>query len=262
MIKIFRKIRQKLVSENKPAFVVGRFSKYLIYALGEIFLVMIGILLALQVNNWNNRRIEISKEQVILKNLKVDFKNNMENLDKTYNSFKEAYQASANLLEIIKDNKVIDMEEVEQLVDDIINKTMSYDLITGSINEIFNTGSLHLISDPVLRKQISNWSYYFSDTEDDIIIYRDYLFGFFIPSLTGKVRLRNMSVPSFFEDDLDLQNISNSNFNPDYNKTIRTFEFENEVYNNALNYMYVLNSYKVFQNYLADTLELIESNIK
>ena len=80
---------------------------------------------------------------------------------------------------------------------------MSYDLITGSINEIFNTGSLRLISDPMLRKQISNWSYYYSDTEDDIVIYRDYLFSFFIPSLTERVCLRNMSVPSYFEDALE-----------------------------------------------------------
>jgi len=53
MIKFFRKIRQKLLNEN-------RFSKYLIYAIGEIILVMIGILLALQVNNWNELR---KKEQ-------------------------------------------------------------------------------------------------------------------------------------------------------------------------------------------------------
>ena len=53
MIKFFRKIRQKLLTEN-------RFSKYLFYAIGEIILVMIGILLALQVNNWNEIR---KKEQ-------------------------------------------------------------------------------------------------------------------------------------------------------------------------------------------------------
>ncbi|RNC87986.1 MAG: hypothetical protein ED556_02005 [Winogradskyella sp.] len=52
MIKFFRRIRQKLVVEN-------RFSKYLIYALGEIVLVVIGILIALQINNWNeNNKIE------------------------------------------------------------------------------------------------------------------------------------------------------------------------------------------------------------
>jgi hypothetical protein len=46
MIKFFRKIRQKLLSENK-------LSKYLIYAIGKIILVVIGILIALQINNWN-----------------------------------------------------------------------------------------------------------------------------------------------------------------------------------------------------------------
>lgn len=223
---------------------------------------MIGILLALQVNTWNNRRIDISKEQAILKNLQVDFKNNIDNVDKVYTSFMEAYNASALLLEIIKDDNTIAPEEVERLIDDIINKTQSLDLITGSIDEIFNTGSLQLIKDPMLRKQLSNWSFYYTDTEDDIVIYKDYLFNLFIPSLTEKVLLRNTSVPAFFEDDLDLQPISRSNFKLDYATIIRTVEFENQVYNNTLNYMFVINSYRVFQLYLEDTLALIESNIK
>ena len=49
MIKFFRNIRQKLLSEN-------RFSKYLLYAIGEIVLVVIGILIALSINNWNENR--------------------------------------------------------------------------------------------------------------------------------------------------------------------------------------------------------------
>lgn len=65
MIKFFRKIRQQLLNENKT-------SKYLKYAIGEIVLVMIGILLALQVNNWNNERKEyqqLKKYAVSLKTL-------------------------------------------------------------------------------------------------------------------------------------------------------------------------------------------------
>src|SRR6056297_2485873 len=54
MIKFFRKIRQKMLSENK-------FSKYLIYAIGEIILVVIGILIALQINNWNENRLTKKK---------------------------------------------------------------------------------------------------------------------------------------------------------------------------------------------------------
>ena len=51
MIKYFRKIRQNLIMENKSG-------KYIKYAIGEIVLVVIGILIALSINNWNEKRIE------------------------------------------------------------------------------------------------------------------------------------------------------------------------------------------------------------
>lgn len=254
MIKFFRKIRYNLMEQNKTG-------KYLKYAIGEILLVVIGILIALQINNWNEERKNRNREQSILKNLQTDFIANINNVDKTYNSFLEAYDASANLLEIISSNDAINSSQIEHLLDEIINKTMSLDMNTGSINEMLNTGSINLIRDNILKKQLSNWSYFETDTQDDVMIYRDYLFDFFIPSLTNKSLLRNMEVPDFFEEDLKLQIISKSNFKIDYNKTIRTIEFENELYNNTLNYMYTLNSYKVFKNYLTDTLKLIESNI-
>ncbi|MEP0132087.1 MAG: DUF6090 family protein [Eudoraea sp.] len=69
MIKFFRKIRQKLLTENK-------FSKYLFYAIGEILLVVVGILIALQVNNWNERKKDRKSEyksyQKILSSLQKD----------------------------------------------------------------------------------------------------------------------------------------------------------------------------------------------
>ena len=86
MIKFFRKIRQRLLIENN-------LSKYLIYAIGEIILVVIGILIALQVNNWNEERklnkleiatlneIKISLQQSIL-----ELENLIEHNDRSYNS--------------------------------------------------------------------------------------------------------------------------------------------------------------------------------
>jgi hypothetical protein len=69
MIKFFRKIRQNLLSQGKT----GRYFKY---AIGEIVLVVIGILIALQINNWNENRKQQIKEREILsytiKNLKFD----------------------------------------------------------------------------------------------------------------------------------------------------------------------------------------------
>jgi Family of unknown function (DUF6090) len=64
-MKIFRKIRQKLISENKV-------TSYILYAIGEILLVMIGILLALQVNNWNEERTQQRELKNILKTVSLD----------------------------------------------------------------------------------------------------------------------------------------------------------------------------------------------
>ena len=69
MIKLFRNIRQSLINEGKT-------SKYLKYAVGEILLVVIGILIALQVNNWNNDRLtkrnEVNQVKLILEDAKAD----------------------------------------------------------------------------------------------------------------------------------------------------------------------------------------------
>ena len=254
MFKFFRKIRYNLME-------TGKTGKYFKYAIGEIVLVMIGILLALQVNNWNNHRLEASKEQMFLKNLKSDFKNNLTEYKIIYGRGEEAYQASVDLLEIIKSDKTIISAKIDTLINKIVNKIQSLDLTSGSIDEIINTGSLNIIKDAELRKQLSNWSYHMADTRDDIDIMNAYLFDVFIPSLTNKTLLRNISGPDHFVSNFGLPKISKSGFKIDYNQTIRTFEFENQVYNNALNYMYTLNAYKVIEAYLLNTLELIEANI-
>lgn len=62
MIKLFRRIRQKLLSENKTG-------KYFKYAIGEIFLVVIGILIALQINNWNQDRIQSQELNDLMKSI-------------------------------------------------------------------------------------------------------------------------------------------------------------------------------------------------
>ena len=70
MLKIFRRIRQQLISENK-------FNKYILYAIGEIFLVLIGILLAFAISDWNDARIDKQAEIRTLIELKkgilIDF---------------------------------------------------------------------------------------------------------------------------------------------------------------------------------------------
>lgn len=70
MIKFFRRIRQQLLTENK-------FSKYLLYAVGEIVLVVIGILIALNINNRNEQRITEEKERFALEEIQSDIELNI-----------------------------------------------------------------------------------------------------------------------------------------------------------------------------------------
>ncbi len=75
MIKFFRKIRQKLLSENK-------FSKYLLYAIGEIILVVIGILIALYINNLNTEKKDSIILNGYLNNIAENIKLDKANLEK------------------------------------------------------------------------------------------------------------------------------------------------------------------------------------
>jgi sensor domain CHASE-containing protein len=74
LFRFFRSLRQKLLAENR----VGR---YLAYALGEILLVVIGILIALQVNTWNEDRVQRSREVKYLKNIRLDLEKDLASLD-------------------------------------------------------------------------------------------------------------------------------------------------------------------------------------
>ncbi len=75
MMKFFRKIRQKTLTENK-------FSKYLLYAIGEIILVVIGILIALSINNWNQEQQQKKVLNNIYATIKADLQQDIINIDK------------------------------------------------------------------------------------------------------------------------------------------------------------------------------------
>jgi len=74
MLKLFRKIRQSLLADGKNA-------KYIKYAIGEIVLVVIGILIAFNINNWNEGRNQKLQEKQLLLNLQGEFNDNLQDLD-------------------------------------------------------------------------------------------------------------------------------------------------------------------------------------
>lgn len=91
MIKFFRRIRQQLVIESK-------FRKYVIYATGEIALVVIGILIALQVSNWNENKKELVRAHKVLENLSDEIMQDSDYFNKVYLAEKNIFLQGAEVL--------------------------------------------------------------------------------------------------------------------------------------------------------------------
>lgn len=102
MISFFRKIRQKLLNEN-------RVTRYLAYAVGEIFLVVIGILVALQVNNWNEQRKEKARERELLIFALENIKTDSLSLDSIISRTDKILDVHRNLV-LLSEDKISDKE--------------------------------------------------------------------------------------------------------------------------------------------------------
>jgi len=143
MIEFFRNIRQRSIGEN-------RFSKYLLYAIGEIILVVIGILLALQINNKNEQRKERIREINYLKNLKVDLQSEIEN-NEEFANFRFAKAKAAS--ELLKGDAPDSMEEVQVY-------TNRYEMVfiwnifvpnNNTFKELLSSGNLSLINNEAIK---------------------------------------------------------------------------------------------------------------
>ena len=148
MIKFFRRIRQQLITDNK-------LSKYIIYALGEIILVVIGILIALQINNSNEDRKQRKQELHYLKNLKTDLTLNISELD-NYIDVRNSRIESANyVLEHFEGKPLTDLNAFAYHTTNIYiwQKFSQHD---NTFQELVNSGNLALISNDTIKNGLLN----------------------------------------------------------------------------------------------------------
>ena len=148
MIKFFRKIRQHLLSKGKTG-------KYLKYAVGEIILVVIGILIALQINSWNNKRISQKQSIGYMKSLVDDIKSDIIQYNANIESYTTDITNNKSLL--INDNyKTLDADSILKLVNAFfqpnkitkqtyekiknasLSESLGTDIVNKAINDYYN----------------------------------------------------------------------------------------------------------------------------
>jgi hypothetical protein len=253
MFKFFRKTREKLLNQGKTA-------KYLQYAIGEIMLVVIGILIALQINTWNNNRVELQQEQLILKSLKSNLQDSLKDLHKEYALTISQYEDTLRLAELVHPKGDFDFDEVDRLLASVLNPS-SFDPATGVMDEIINSGHLDLIKNKHLKDKISNWSRIYEDAEEDVVYSLNYVFNNLVPYLGDKANFINLPAPIYLLKNNNLRTPPKSSFKADYKTFMTSLEFENLLSMHSLNLTFLLYEYKSYQTYFETTIELLESEI-
>lgn len=209
MLKFFRKIRQRLLKE-------GSFQKYLLYALGEILLVVIGILIALQVNNWNQQRLDKQKEALLLKEIHQEFIYNKEEMEVTLAYYKEATKNTSKIMALFP----VQLEQVN--IDSLatyfnaIGFNPSFDVSIGTINTLKNTTSFEIIRDDELRTLLVRFEDLFMDYAERELRHKRFSLDYVDPYL-------NKRIPVPYH-----KNIKDSRVNLHF---LTTIEFENLIRN-------------------------------
>ena len=151
MLRFFSKIRLKLAAENKAG-------RYLRYAIGEILLVVIGILIALQVNNWNEQRKDRIQERMFLVRLEAEVSNDIENISNSIRANKSRMQRAEFLLaaidqpQLAEDSATYFIQSIEYA-----GYTNNPVVSDNTFEEIKSSGKLSLIRNEKLRSAIQEY---------------------------------------------------------------------------------------------------------
>lgn len=135
----------------------GKTGKYLKYAIGEITLVVIGILIALQINNWNEKVKLDSEERVLLTNLKISFERKLEELEDKNDGRRKNIESIKRLLEIIasEDKEVSNSEMFSYKLDLFIWYAVNEEF--SVIDMLYSSGKINTISNDSLKFKLIEW---------------------------------------------------------------------------------------------------------
>ncbi len=253
MIKFFRKIRQNLLVE-------GNTGKYLKYAIGEIVLVVIGILIALQINNWNQARIENNEERIALQNLKQDFDFNYETLD-GYITQTESIKTSQLIILNHTGNKPKPKTDDEFNI--LLNSSLGlkeYFPRNGSLDELLSSGKLRIIKNQRLRKLLSSWHPLFENikTREKTVLRDIYKINEY--TLT---KASWLNVDAAISSDPSKNNsYPKSGFEIDNRILLNELEFENMIENASYQNDLLINQQKIGLELVKEIKDLIEKEIK
>jgi len=229
-------------------------SKYLKYAIGEIVLVVIGILIALQVNNWNEGRKELKESELIKQNIHEEFLKNQELLKDSQKSNKGAFSANKILTNLVGSDK---SELAKHNLDSLFNASLMADTYlptSNSLEDIMQLGRMNVLHDNDLKNTILSWKAALDLFREYYRIqnnwYNNQYFPFILPII------------SFSQ--MDMYNgkswAKRTKLKTDYLPVFQDIKFENILENNLFLIDYMLNKLDDIEKYQEKIIELTQGN--
>ena len=226
MLRFFRKIRQGLLLNNN-------FSKYFVYAIGEILLVVLGILIAVRINGWNenrkNKTLLHSYQENLITELKADLIK-LNALD-SVNDLKK--RAIKNYFKYY-DSKSPEPELLLQKMDSINSSKRAFYTNAYTIEDLITTGNLSLFPETKRRAILKlkniheQYSFYETSTIQDVALYEQEIKKKFdLVYLTG-LTTRQSETTKAWRADYQSENFKT--LNNSLVENLKLFNFQTEMY--------------------------------
>ena len=225
--------------------------KYFKYAIGEIVLVVIGILIALQINNWNENNIEKKHKKAILSNIHNEFKQNKKVLLRDLETNNNAFNSGLKLMELMgKPQHEIKIYNTDSLLYTIVDFN-SFNPSENAISDLLQSGRLQLLTNEKLKDHLYDWSRIMTLAKENYQGYDSKVENYLIPYLTKYYSIKDIDKYGF------LKWKKSSTLKVDKLKVFQEIEFENLIddalyrlkgYNTAL-----LNAQLIIDNILNET---------
>ncbi|MFC3879842.1 DUF6090 family protein [Algoriphagus namhaensis] len=166
------------------------------YALGEIILVVIGILIALSINNWNEDRKERLKERELLIQLQSEFESNLKQLNEKVSIRNDMISSCFKLLDYI--------DHPENQEPDSINSYLAKTLLVPTfdpiVNDIMTSGRIQLIQNSRLKELLTLWTSEVIQVTEEEVAWGEYKTHSYSPFLQKYSSLRTI-VNQYWQDD-------------------------------------------------------------
>ena len=246
MITVFRRIREKLIAS-------GSVTKYLLYATGEILLVVVGILIALQVNNWNEERANDKKAHDLAKALIVEFQTNQEQLEQLFEIHRDTDRASKKLLNMR--NESHSEVEDDSLLDLLWPTYMmwTFDPVNGALRSGISSGDINLLESDSLKAKLFQWEDLVSDLDEEETRMINY-------EIVGR-EIKNEYVPTLHI--LHLRSgIPASMFKPEFEALLNSRAFETYLTDKIFEIGSMRIEMRVLQEEASSIIELLKKELK